>query len=451
MKRIFIFVFILLFVLSGYAEVKWNIDITEIQLDYLDFDSIDAMNQQLEKIQKNKDYIKANKSFTTLWDKNHSENYLNSTRFIECAVTHDLALFYLDKSYNTFPKEWKLDYKNFSRKNYVLSDLENEYKKYYKTDIDKNAVSDYKKALNELKDLELYNIVYFSEMGSKESYDLALKSGEWITEFYKITQKWPVQNMEIISAIIKENGYDTKIPYLYETVAFSLYLSIYYGTSVPEKINALYGSSIPKYSSGTLAERNKILANKENKENKKYEKNNKVEVNPKTTITSEKLNSPYSEEAIQKEYSYISNPDSFNNRIIRSRDGFYGLINHKNQNVILCILHSLSYNDNLGCYVGKNGNVIVYYDSNGNLIKSETVFEQNNNYYSNNSSTATSTSSAMADQYRRWADECFKWADRYEQLANDALANGDSILYQLNIQKSREQKRKGNEYLKMVK
>ena len=81
MKRIFIFVFILLFVLSGYAEVKWNIDITEIQLDYLDFDSIDAMNQQLEKIQKNKDYIKANKSFTTLWDKNHSENYLNSTEF----------------------------------------------------------------------------------------------------------------------------------------------------------------------------------------------------------------------------------------------------------------------------------------------------------------------------------------------------------------------------------
>ncbi len=449
MKRSVLFVFISMLVLSGYAKTKWDIDVTEMKLDYLYFDSKESVNKQLNVIQKNKDFIKANKVFTTLWDKNHSANYLNSTKFIECAVTHDLAQFYLESSYNTFPKEWQLNYKSFSRKNYVLSDLENQYKKYYKVSIDETAISDYKKALSVLKDLGLYNVIYFSEMGSKESYDLALNEGEWVTEFNTITQKWPVQNMEIVSAIIKENGFDTTIPYLNEIVAFSLYLTIYYGTSISQKTSSLYGSSIPEYSYATLTERNKILANNEIKEKNKLE-NKPSEVKQNSKAVTEKNYSPNSDEAIKREYSYISNPDIFNNRIVKSNEGYYGLINQKNSPIIFCLLNSLFYDNNLGCYVGKNGVTIVYYDRNGNLIKSETAYDQNDSYYSNNSGTSSSTSSAMADLYKKWADDCFRSADIFYEQAEWARTHDDSFLYQSNKQKGDELRRKGNEYLKLA-
>ena len=449
MKRSVLFVFISMLVLSGYAKTKWDIDVTEIKLDYLVYDSKESLTKQLNDIQKNKEFIKSNKVFTTLWDKNHTDNYLNSTKFIECAVTHDLAQYYLDSSYNSFPKEWQLNYKNFSRKNYVLSDLENQYKKYYKVSIDETAISDYKKALSVLKDLGLYNVIYFSEMGSKESYDLALNEGGWVTEFNTITQKWPVQNMEIVSAIIKENGFDTTIPYLNEIVAFSLYLTIYYGSTISQNVSSLYGSSIPEYSYATLTERNKILASNAIKEKNKPD-DKPSEVKQDSTVATEKSYNPYSEEAIQKEYSYISNPDIFNNRIVKSKDGLYGLINQNNKNVILCLLESLFYDNNLGCYVGKNGVIIVYYDKNGNLIKSETAYDQNDSYYSNNSGTSSSTSSAMADLYKKWADDCFRSADFFYEQAEWARTHGDSILYQLNKQKGDEQRRKGNEYLKLA-
>ena len=240
-------------------NINWDIDVTQIKLDYLYFDSIDSMNKELESIQKNKDFLKGKDIFTNLWNKNHTDNYLNTTKFIEAAISHDMCIYYLNSSNISIPKEYQMDYKGFFYTNPILTNLDKEYTKIYKTKIDPVAVEDYKKALNLLKELGLLNILYYSELGSKQSYDIGYKTGEWVAQFYKDTKKWPFQNKEIISAIIKENKYDETIPYLNETVAFALYFTIHITVSTTEKINALYDAKIPAYSFCSLAERNSIL------------------------------------------------------------------------------------------------------------------------------------------------------------------------------------------------
>lgn len=258
-NRFIVFLLISIIFLSCNQKINWDIDVTQMELDYLDFDSIDVMNKQLEDVQKNKDLLKGKEVFTTLWDTNHTENYLNTTKFIEAAISHDMSIYYLASTNISIPEEYQMDYKDFLYTNCILNNLEKEYKKIYKTRIDLVAVEDYKKALNLLRELGLFNIVYYSELGSKQSYDIAYKTGEWIADFYKDTKKLPFQNKEIITTIIKEKGFDSSIPYLNETVAFSNYLTVYYMISLKEKVEAVYDLHRPAYTFCSLEERNSIL------------------------------------------------------------------------------------------------------------------------------------------------------------------------------------------------
>ena len=165
-KLFFVLLFFHLF-FSAYAE--WNIDVTEIILDYLKIDSVDSLNDELAKVEKNKEIVKSKNIASKIWDKKDS-NYLTSAMFIEAALTHDLALYYLSTPKSNIAKTFHIDYGELKNKRYVLDRLHTEYKKLYGREIDYSAVQDYKSDLYELKTMDLYNILFISEIGSKNAY-----------------------------------------------------------------------------------------------------------------------------------------------------------------------------------------------------------------------------------------------------------------------------------------
>ena len=327
-KLFFVLLFFHLF-FSAYAE--WNIDVTEIILDYLKIDSVDSLNDELAKVEKNKEIVKSKNIASKIWDKKDS-NYLTSAMFIEAALTHDLALYYLSTPKSNIAKTFHIDYGELRNKRYVLDRLHTEYKKMYGREIDYSAVQDYKSALYELKTMDLYNILFISEIGSKNAYQIANKVGEWVADFFRTTNKWPEQNSSVVNLIIQETNVDKESPYIFEVVAFSLYFSIFITKTISDKISQLYGvQDSNSFFIATLEERTKIMS--------KQQKDNQQQKNSITSNKNDKKSESIAESKENKKTETKQKEGiiyDLNGNYIFNENELYGIKNKAGKIILPC-------------------------------------------------------------------------------------------------------------------
>ena len=82
------------------------------------------------------------------------------------------------------------------------------------------------------------------------------------------------------------------------------------------------------------------------------------------------------------QYSYVSEPDIWNNRIVKKESG-WGLVDYRGEPLISCIHDSLYYDSNLKMYVGRFQILVSYFTISGTLLKTESALDQDyNNSYS---------------------------------------------------------------------